>query len=102
MKAGSVVVDLGAEGGGNCAPTQAGETVMSGQVKVIGPVNLPASVPLHASEMYARNIWNLLNLMHLEGDFTLNWEDEVLAGSVVTRDGEMVHEAVKKAMGDNT
>jgi NAD(P) transhydrogenase subunit alpha len=102
MKAGSVIVDLGAEGGGNCGPTQAGETVMVGQVKVIGPVNLPATVPLHASEMYARNIWNLLNIMHQEGDFTLDWEDEILAGAVVTREGQVVHDAVKKALGDNT
>src|SRR5690606_5995791 len=94
MKAGSVIVDLGAEGGGNCGPTQAGETVMVGQVKVIGPVNLPATVPLHASEMYARNIWNLLNLMHQEGDFKLNWDDDVLAGAVVTRDGQVVHSVV--------
>jgi NAD/NADP transhydrogenase alpha subunit len=101
MKAGSVIVDLGAEGGGNCGPTQAGETVMVGQVKVIGPVNLPATVPLHASEMYARNIWNLLNIMHQEGDFTLDWEDEILAGAVVTRDGQVVHDAVKKALGEN-
>jgi len=102
MKSGSVIVDLGAEGGGNCGPTQAGETVMVGQVKVIGPVNLPATVPLHASEMYARNIWNLLNIMHQEGDFTLDWEDEILAGAVVTREGQVVHDAVKKALGDNT
>jgi len=75
---------------------------MVGQVKVIGPVNLPATVPLHASEMYARNIWNLLNIMHQEGDFTLDWEDEILAGAVVTREGQVVHDAVKKALGDNT
>ncbi|KAA3639047.1 MAG: NAD(P) transhydrogenase subunit alpha [Proteobacteria bacterium] len=100
MKAGSVIVDLGAEGGGNCAPTKAGETVMVGHVKVIGPVNLPATVPLHASEMYARNIWNLLNLMHREGEFNLDWDDDVLAGAVVTRDGQVVHAAVKQGLGE--
>ncbi|GAA4817347.1 NAD(P) transhydrogenase subunit alpha [Marinicella pacifica] len=102
MKAGSVIVDLGAEGGGNCGPTKAGETVMVGQVKVIGPVNLPASVPLHASEMYARNIWNLLNIMHQESDFTLDWDDEILAGAVVTRDGQVVHAAVKQGLGEQS
>lgn len=102
MKAGSVIVDLGAEGGGNCGPTQAGKTVMVGQVKVIGPVNLPATVPLHASEMYARNIWNLLNIMHQEGDFTLDWDDEILAGAVVTRDGQVVHAAVKQGLGEQS
>jgi len=102
MKAGSVIVDLGAEGGGNCGPTQAGKTVMVGQVKVIGPLNLPATVPLHASEMYARNIWNLLNIMHQEGDFKLDWDDEILAGAVVTRDGQVVHAAVKQALGEQS
>ncbi|MCX7544985.1 NAD(P) transhydrogenase subunit alpha [Marinicella gelatinilytica] len=102
MKPGSVIVDLGAEGGGNCAPTKAGETVMVGQVKVIGPVNLPATVPLHASEMYARNIWNLLNIMHQEGEFSLNWEDEILAGAVVTRDGQVVHATVKQGLGEQS
>lgn len=100
MKAGSVIVDLGAEGGGNCAPTQAGKTVMVGSVKVIGPVNLPATVPLHASEMYARNVWNLVDLMHQEGEFKLNWEDDVLAGAVVTRDSQVVHAVVKQSLGE--
>ncbi len=94
MKAGSVIVDLGAEGGGNCEPTEAGVTKVVNNVKVIGPKNLSATVPLHASEMYSRNVWNLLSLMNNEGEFTLNWEDDILAGSAVTRDGAVVHPAV--------
>ena len=94
MKAGSVIVDLGAEGGGNCEPTEAGVTKVVNNVKVIGPKNLSATVPLHASEMYSRNVWNLLSLMNDEGEFTLNWEDDILAGSAVTRDGAVVHPAV--------
>ena len=94
MKPGSVIVDLGAEGGGNCEPTEAGVTKMVNNVKVIGPKNLSATVPLHASEMYSRNVWNLLSLMHNDGEFTLNWEDDILAGCVVTKAGEVVHPAV--------
>ena len=94
MKAGSVIVDLGAEGGGNCEPTEAGATKIVNNVKVIGPKNLSATVPLHASEMYSRNVWNLLSLMNNEGEFTLNWEDDILAGSAVTRAGAVVHPAV--------
>lgn len=95
MKPGSVIVDLGAEGGGNCEPTEAGVTKVVNNVKVIGPKNLSATVPLHASEMYSRNVWNLLSLMNNEGEFELNWEDAILAGSVVTRDGAVVHPAAK-------
>lgn len=94
MKPGSVIVDLGAEGGGNCEPTEAGVTKMVNNVKVIGPKNLSATVPLHASEMYSRNVWNLLSLMHNEGEFNLNWEDDILSGCVVTKAGEVVHPAV--------
>ncbi len=94
MKAGSVIVDLGAEGGGNCEPTELGVTKMVNNVKVIGPKNLSASVPLHASEMYSRNVWNLLSLMNNEGEFVLNWEDDILAGCAVTKDGAVVHPAV--------
>ncbi|MCX7552839.1 Re/Si-specific NAD(P)(+) transhydrogenase subunit alpha [Marinicella sp. S1101] len=94
MKPGSVIVDLGAEGGGNCEPTEAGVTKVVNNVKVIGPKNLSATVPLHASEMYSRNVWNLLSLMHAEGEFKLDWEDDILAGCVVTKGGEVVHPAV--------
>ncbi|TDR23360.1 Re/Si-specific NAD(P)(+) transhydrogenase subunit alpha [Marinicella litoralis] len=94
MKAGSVIVDLGAEGGGNCEPTELGVTKLVNNVKVIGPKNLPATVPLHASEMYSRNVWNLLNLMNHEGEFVINWEDDILAGCAVTREGAVVHPAV--------
>ncbi len=102
MKAGSVIVDLGAEGGGNCEPTEAGVTKMVGGVKVIGPENLSATVPLHASEMYSRNVWNLLSLMNQDGEFVLNWEDDILAGCVVTKDKAVVHPAVKDAVSNTS
>ncbi len=94
MKPGSVIVDLGAEGGGNCELTEAGKTVEVNGVKIIGPLNLAASIPLHASEMYSRNSYNLLALMNQDGAFNLNWEDDILAGCAVTRDGQVVHPAV--------
>ena len=102
MKAGSVIVDLAAEGGGNCEPTEAGQTKMVNGVKVIGPVNLSATVPLHASEMYSRNVWNLLSLMNDDGDFVLNWEDDILAGCAVTRDKQVVHPSVKEGLENSS
>ena len=67
MRPGSVIVDIAAEQGGNCELTRAGETVLHNGVKVLGPVNLPATLPYHASEMYARNLFNLLKPAIVEG-----------------------------------
>ena len=94
LKPGTVVVDLGAEGGGNVALTEKGKTVHKNGVTYIGPVNLAGSLGLHASEMYSRNVWNLLSLMNHDGEFKINWEDDILEGSNVTRDGQTVHPMV--------
>jgi NAD(P) transhydrogenase subunit alpha len=95
LKPGTIVVDLGAEGGGNVALTQKGKTVKHDGVTYIGPVNLAGSLGLHASEMYSRNVWNLLSLMKdKEGNFGINWEDDILEGSNVTKDGQIVHPMV--------
>ncbi len=95
LKPGTVVVDLGAEGGGNVAMTEKGKTVIHGGVTYIGPENLAGSLGLHASEMYSRNVWNLLSLMKdKEGVFGINWEDDILEGSNVTKDGKTVHPMV--------
>ncbi len=95
LKPGTVVVDLGAEGGGNVALTQKGKTIKTDGVTYIGPVNLAGSLGLHASEMYSRNVWNLLSLMKdKEGNFAINWEDDILEGSNVTKDGKTVHPMV--------
>ena len=91
MQPGSVIVDLAAETGGNCALTKAGEVVESGGVLVVGPVNLPAAVGRHASEMYSKNLFNFLTPAISEGSLALDWEDEVFAGSVLTHDGEVRH-----------
>ena len=80
MKAGSVIVDIAAEQGGNCELTKAGETVMHGGVKILGPVNLPASLPYHASEMYSRNLFNFLKPALPKGELAIDWSDEVFAG----------------------
>src|SRR3990170_3189838 len=99
MKPGSVIVDLAAETGGNCELTEAGKTVTVNGVTIIGLTNLPASMPFHASQMYSRNIASLLGLMiNKDGTFDLNLADEVVKGTVITHAGEVVHEAVKKAM----
>ena len=97
MKPGSVIVDLAAETGGNCELTEPGETVVREDVTIVGPLGLASSMPDHASSLYARNVQALLQLMVKEGELTLDFGDEVLAGACITRDGEIVHEAARKA-----
>jgi NAD(P) transhydrogenase subunit alpha len=100
MKPGSVIVDLAAETGGNCDLTEPGETVVKHDVTIVGPLNLPSSMPDHASQLYAKNVQNLIELMVSdEGELRLDFEDEVLAGACITRDGEIVHEGAKQATG---
>ena len=98
MKAGSVIVDIAAEQGGNCELTKAGETVLQGGVKIVGPVNLPASLPYHASEMYSRNLFNFLKPALPKGELAIDWNDEVFAGAVLTHDGQIKHEATRTAV----
>ena len=98
MKTGAVIVDLLAEGGGNCELTRAGETVDHNGVRIIGPVNLPASVAFHASEMYARNLLNFIRPALSAGALTIDWNDEVFAASCVTHDGSIRHEPTKKTV----
>lgn len=101
MKNGAVVVDMAAEGGGNCVGTQAGQTVRVGGATIIGAVNLPAQMPVHASEMFAKNLYNFISPFIRDGALNLDWSDEVLAGACLTRDGELVHEGVKKTLGES-
>lgn len=96
MKPGAVIVDLLAESGGNCELTRAGETVEHGGVRIIGPVNLPASVAFHASEMYARNLFNFIQPALAAGVLTIDWNDEVFAASCVTHDGSIRHEPTRQ------
>ncbi len=100
MKPGSVIVDLAAETGGNCELTEAGQTVVRHDVKIVGPTNLASSMPDHASQLYAKNVQSLLGLMvDEEGGLKLNFEDEVIAGACITHDGHIVHLGARKAAG---
>ncbi len=99
MKAGAVIVDIPAESGGNCELTRAGETVIHNGVKIIGPVNLPAQLAYHASEMYSRNLLNFLKpALDRSGALAIDWSDEVFAQSCLTHDGAIKHEATRKAV----
>lgn len=99
MSPGSVIVDLAAERGGNCELTQPGKTVEVGGVKILGPENLPATVPYHASQMYAKNVSTLLLHLVKHGKLELNLDDEITRETLVTRDGEIVHPRVRQALG---
>jgi NAD(P) transhydrogenase subunit alpha len=99
MSPGSVIVDLAAETGGNCELTEPGETVVREDVTIAGPLNLPASMPDHASSLYARNVQALLEVMVKEGELSLDFDDEVIAGACITRDGQIVHEGARAAAG---
>jgi NAD(P) transhydrogenase subunit alpha len=88
MKAGSVIVDLSAEGGGNCEDTKPGETVEIGLVTIVAPLNVPSLLGEDASELYSKNIYNLLALMLKENVIVLDWSDEVLAKTVMTHAGK--------------
>ena len=101
MKPGAVVVDMAAEGGGNCAGTVSGQTVKVSDVTIIGAVNLPARMPVHASEMFAKNLYNFISPFIKDSVLTLDWSDEVLAGACLTRDGQLMHEGVKKIFGES-
>jgi len=97
MKPGSVVVDLAGEAGGNCELTEPGQTVIRHDVKIVAPLNVPSTMAEHASQLYARNINALLDLMVRDGQLALDFDDEVIAGACVTRGGEIVHEGAKAA-----
>jgi NAD(P) transhydrogenase subunit alpha len=87
MKPGAVIVDLSAEGGGNCADTVAGETVVAGPVTIVAPLNVPSLLGADASELYAKNLYNLLALMLKDNVIKIDWSDEVLARTMLTHAG---------------
>jgi len=95
MKPGAVIVDLAAEGGGNCELTRLGEEVNHNGVTIVGPHNIPSQLAAHTSEMYAKNILNFLNLIIEEGEIKLDWDDQVIADSALTHGGKIVHGATK-------
>ncbi len=94
MKSGSVVIDMAADQGGNCEGSAPGEMVVRHGVRIYGPVNLPASVPVHASQLYSKNILSLLMLMVKEGELVLNFEDDIIAGACMCHGGEVRNDRV--------
>ncbi|MDX9741315.1 MAG: Re/Si-specific NAD(P)(+) transhydrogenase subunit alpha [Gammaproteobacteria bacterium] len=100
MKPGSVIIDIAAETGGNCEATRPGERIEIDGVSVYGPLHVPSQLPVHASVMYAKNMQNFLGLLRGEdGSLRVDWNDEILASSVVTHDGAIPVEAVRAAIG---
>ena len=93
MKAGAVIVDLSAEGGGNCEDTEPGKTIEIGQVTIVVPLNVPSLLGQDASELYSKNIYNLLALMMKDNIITIDWDDEVLAKTVLTYAGKHSRDA---------
>ncbi|WP_062224289.1 NAD(P) transhydrogenase subunit alpha [Aureimonas sp. D3] len=98
MKPGSVIVDLGAEGGGNCEGTRPGETVMVGPVTILGPLNVPSMLAQHASELYAKNVANLVELIVKDGAIRLDFDDAIIAATVLTHDGALRNPAVQAVL----
>jgi NAD(P) transhydrogenase subunit alpha len=98
MKPGSVIVDLAADQGGNCEGTQAGESVQFHEVTMIGTVNLPATMPLHASQMYAKNIATFLQYLVKDGQINLDFTDDIISSTCVTHNGEVLNQRVKDAL----
>ena len=97
MRPGSVIVDLAAEAGGNCELTVPGEVAVREGVTIVGTLNLPSTMPLHASQMYARNITNLLGLIIADGELTLDFEDEIVADACITHEGRIVSRLLQGA-----
>lgn len=98
MKPGSVIVDLAAEQGGNCACTEPGKDVVRNGVTIVGPINLPSSMPVHASQMYAKNISTVLQYLIKDGELQLNFEDDIIDSTCVTYAGEIRNQRVKDAL----
>jgi NAD(P) transhydrogenase subunit alpha len=100
MRPGSVIVDLAAERGGNCEATAPGQAVEVDGVRILGDTDVVSGVAFHASQLYANNLVNLLKHLSKDGAVAFDLEDEITAGLLVSRDGAVVHEQVKQAMGD--
>lgn len=103
MKYGSVIVDLAAESGGNCELSEAGETVLAHGVQILGPSNLPTTIPVHSSQMYSKNIVTLISeFLGEDGQLQLDFENDVVGPSTVTHGGEIQNERVKSVMRSNS
>ncbi|MBD1901160.1 Re/Si-specific NAD(P)(+) transhydrogenase subunit alpha [Trichocoleus sp. DQ-A3] len=98
MKPGAVIVDLAAEQGGNCACTEPGKDVQRNGVTIIGPINLPASMPVHASQMYAKNVLTLVQYLIKESALQLNFEDDIISSTCVSNNGEILNQRVRDGL----
>ena len=96
MKQGSIIVDMAADTGGNVAGSRAGETVVMNGVSIVGTTNLTSRMPVHASEMYSRNLFNFISPFIKDGELRIDWNDEIIAGSLFTHEGHIRHEGVRK------
>jgi NAD(P) transhydrogenase subunit alpha len=98
MKPGCVIVDMAGEAGGNCELTEPGQTVVRHDVRIAAPLNLPATMPEHASQLFARNVQSLLELfVDEQGELSLDFDDEIIAGACIVRAGEIVHAGARAA-----
>ena len=100
MKYGAIIVDMAAESGGNCALTQPGEHVVANDVNIHGPLNLPSRMPTHASELFAKNIYNFISPWIKDGELVFDWSDEVVAGTLLCKDGATVNGKIKQIFGE--
>jgi NAD(P) transhydrogenase subunit alpha len=98
MKPGSVIVDLAAEQGGNCACTEPGKDVQWNGVTIIGPINLPSSTPVHASQLYAKNLTTLVQYLVKDNALQLNFEDDIISAACITHAGEILNQRVRDAL----
>ncbi len=98
MKKGAVIIDLAAESGGNCTLTQPGQTLEHNGVIIHAPLNVASQVPVHASEMYAKNLFNFLSPMIIDGEFKPDFDDEVISGALLTHEGEIRHQATREQL----
>jgi len=98
MKPGSAIIDLAAENGGNCELTQGGEVIEHNGVKIDGTLNLPSSMQVHASQLYAKNVSTFVTYMVKEGELNLDMDDEIISGAMFTHQGKITHEPTREAV----
>jgi H+-translocating NAD(P) transhydrogenase subunit alpha len=98
MKPGSVIVDIAAEQGGNCACTEPGKDIVKHGVTIIGPINLPSSVPVHASQLYSKNLTSLLQLLIKNNTLNVDFTDDIVDDACITHAGEIRNQKVKEAL----
>ena len=98
MRPGSIIVDLAADGGGNCEVAVPGQDIEVAGVRVMAPLNLPATMPEHASLLFSRNLTNFVEAFSNEGEFEIDTDDEIQAGCLITKDGDVVHDGTRDAL----